>query len=75
MDIRIIMAQATESVDLLIAEGWQGSGRAYDIGTYHGDAEALGEKVGRETTREERVSLEHQIREQLDARYRAEVAS
>ncbi len=68
MDINIILEQASASVDALIEQGWQGDGRTYDIGTYHGDAEALAERLGRPTTRSERVSLETQICRLLDAR-------
>lgn len=66
-DVDIIIAQAEASTRELLAQGWQGGGSAYDIGTYHGDAEALAERLGREPTRSERVSLEHQIRRLLDA--------
>lgn len=62
-----IIKQATESAQALISQGWEGGGAKYDIGTYFGDAEALAEKLGREPTRDERVSLEYQIRVQLDA--------
>lgn len=66
--IDTIIEQAKASAATLIEQGWEGSGSAYDVGTYHGDAEALAERLGRPTTREERVSLEHQIRRILDER-------
>jgi len=62
-----IIAQATESAQALIAQGWEGGGSSYDIGAYNGDEEALAEKLGRKPTRDERKSLECQIRAQLDA--------
>jgi hypothetical protein len=68
-DIKI--AVATECAKALISEGWEGGGSSYDIGTYHGDAEALEERIGRKSTREERVSLEYQIRRVLDERLNA----
>ncbi len=63
-----ILDQAKASAETLIEQGWEGGGASYDIGTYHGDAEALAERAGREPTRDERVSLEHQIRRILDER-------
>lgn len=62
-----IQVQADESTKALREQGWEGGGHSYDIGTYHGDADALAERLGRPTTRDERVSLEHQIRTRLDA--------
>lgn len=66
----MIIAQAKESADELIAQGWditEKCGRHYDLGTYWGDAETLAEKLGRKPTKSERISLENQIREHLDA--------
>ena len=68
-DIKIAVAEQCAAA--LIDQGWEGSGAAYDIGTYHGDAEALEERIGRKSTREERVSLEYQIRRILDERFNA----
>ncbi len=67
MDIAThIRTQATESANLLRFQGWEGGGHSYDVGAYPGDVEALAERLGRETTRDERVSLEYQIRRLLD---------
>lgn len=63
-------AQAQESAALLLSQGWTERGALYDVGMYHGDAEALAERLGRETTRDERVVLERKIRECLDAAYK-----
>lgn len=71
MGIDTIIAQATESVNVLVSQGWKGSGNGYDLGTYFSDAEALAEKLGRTPTRDERASLENQIRRQLDERFEA----
>lgn len=51
----------------LVSQGWEGGGEKYDIGTYHGDVEALAERLGRKPSKDERASLEHQIRARLDA--------
>ena len=69
--VDITIAVATECATTLIEQGWEGSGSAYDIGTYHGDNEALEERIGRKSTRAERVSLEYQIRRILDERFNA----
>jgi hypothetical protein len=66
----IIGTQADESTAALLAHGWEGGGHSYDIGAYHGDEEALAEKLGRRLTRDECASLEHQIRRRLDAAIR-----
>lgn len=63
----IILAQATESAAALIEQGWTGGGASYDLGTYHGDAEALAERLGRPLDSSDKASLEYQIRRQLDA--------
>ncbi len=67
-----IIAQAKESADLLLEQGWEieeKSGRHYHIGVYFGDAEALADKLGRVPNRHELISLENQIREHLDAAF------
>lgn len=61
-----ILTQAKESAAALIEQGWEGGGASYDIGTYHGDVEALAERLGYEPTRDQRASLEFQIREILN---------
>ena len=69
MNIDTIIAQATSSVNALVAQGWKGSGDAYNLGAFPGDEEALAERIGRELTRDECASLEFQIRRQLDDRF------
>jgi hypothetical protein len=70
--MRAIDTVATASATALLWQGWTERGARYDIGTYHGDAEALEERLGRSTTREERVILEIKIREQLDVAYQGD---
>lgn len=66
--------QARESVEALISQGWTAIGARYDIGTYHGDAEALEARLGRPTTRSDRVALESRIRRLLDEAYSDDAA-
>lgn len=54
--------QAKASARELLAQGWDPSGEAYDLGTYRGDLEALEERLGRKATHDERVELESSIR-------------
>ena len=61
-----ITDQATESAEALLANGWQGGGASYDLGVYHGDRDALAERLGYEPTREQLRDLETQIRAKLD---------
>lgn len=53
--------------DELKAQGWDSAAGKYDIGAFHGDAEALDEALGRPSEREERLKLERLIREHLTA--------
>ncbi len=68
----LIREQAAASAQGLLAQGWTERGARYDVGTYHGDAEALAERLRRETTRDERLVLETLIREHLDAAYQGD---
>ncbi len=62
-----IDTQARASAKELLSQGWNPSERGYDIAVYFGDAEALGERLGRKATREEVEDLERMIREYLTA--------
>lgn len=54
--------QAKASARDLLAQGWEPSEATYDLGMYHGDLEALEERLGRKATRDERIELESSIR-------------
>ena len=60
-----IQIQAFESARELLAQGWTAAPESYDIGAFLGDDEALADRLGREPTKDERLELEHEIREQL----------
>lgn len=49
----------------LRGQGWTGPAADYDLGVYHGDAEALDALMGRAASVEERVSFERAVREAL----------
>lgn len=70
--IDTIREQGKASAAELLAQGWTERGAKYDIGTFHGDAEALADRLGRETTRDERVTLERVIREHLDEAFQGD---
>lgn len=54
--------QAKASARELLSQGWDTSESTYDLGVYHGDLEALEERLGRKATRDERIELESSIR-------------
>jgi pullulanase/glycogen debranching enzyme len=60
-----IDAQARQSAKELLAQGWSTAEHGYDLGTYHGDLEALEERLGRKADRDERFELERMIRDYL----------
>ena len=62
-----IKIQALESAKCLLENGWIGNGDAYDVGTYYGDSEALGERLRRRPTKAELRELEEEIRKVLTA--------
>jgi hypothetical protein len=61
----IIVYVARECAQIRREQGWQGTGYAYDLGAFPGDAEALHDALGHEPSHDERISLESEIREQL----------
>lgn len=57
---------ATECAVEHRAQGWTGDGAKYDVGIYHGDAEALRDALGRDPSRDELLAFEREIRNELD---------
>jgi hypothetical protein len=61
-----IREQAMESAQGLVAECWRGGGAEYELGAFHGDVEALEQRIGRPTTADERRDFETIVRAWLD---------
>ena len=57
-----IRAQASESADLCLDNGWDPSGDAYDLAAMPGDEQALSDRLGHKATREEARAMELCIR-------------
>ena len=64
---RKIEQTASFCADEHMRQGWTGDGSTYDLGAFHGDAEALQERLGRVPSKSERLDLERQIRAVLTA--------
>lgn len=73
MSATAIATVSLDSARALLLEGWEGDGSSYHLGSYGGDAEALGAALGRPATYEERCALERAVREHLDAYAAGEV--
>jgi hypothetical protein len=65
--IEQIQIQAMQCAQGHFSQGWSSPGADYDLGVYPGDQEALADRLGREPTKDERLTLERLIRVWLDA--------
>jgi hypothetical protein len=68
-DLAIVELTVDHGRQSLLAQGRTDRGARYALGSHHGDAELLAERLGRPTTRDDEMCFENAIRNRLDEAY------